>query len=278
MKLTRVFKKIGHFILLAVIVLSLSSCNGIPLLNSTAVDVQMNAKVTNVNTVSIQAFSANIKVAATNVEEAKVHLTGNISGDEKELEQLLHVDAEGTSLNIQMQHSNGLLVTANDLMLDIELPSRHYAQLSVQTSSGNIDLQRLEVDHLNTRASSGNIKIEQFEGEKFKAESSSGNIEVDKLAADASIQASSGNISVDLEKVGKPLTAETTSGNVTITVPKDAKARVKADTKWDKMQIDAPFTITSQDKRHVEGILNNASADDASFYVKTTSGKFSLKQ
>ncbi|MCG7406182.1 DUF4097 domain-containing protein [Paenibacillus sp. ACRRX] len=278
MKLTSAVKKIGHFILFVVIVLSLSSCDGITMLNSTTVDVQMNASVTNVSAVSIQAFSANIKVTAANVEEAKVHLTGKLSGDEKEMEKLLRVDAEGSNLNIQLKRSNSMLVTANDLTLDIELPSRRYKQLSVQASSGNIDLQRLETDHLSTHVSSGNIKIDQFEGNKFEAESSSGNIEVNKLAADAAIKATSGNVMITLAKLDKPLSAETSSGNVTITVPKDAKARLKADTKWDNMKIDVPFTITNKEKRQVEGILNNAQADAALFYVKTTSGQFDLKQ
>ncbi|HEU4965674.1 MAG TPA: DUF4097 family beta strand repeat-containing protein [Bacilli bacterium] len=170
--------------------------------------------------------AAGVKRLAIEVSSTDVHLVkatdGKISahfyGKGKEDFYQLIAEQSGDEVRVRidrpkMQWFGGWGTTS--LNLDIALPEQEYDQLTLNASSGDVDLGSLVAGDVKVDLSSGSLQLADWKGDTMSVESSSGEIVLHHLTASDAIdvKASSGHIKLDGVKT-KHLQAGASSGSV----------------------------------------------------------------
>lgn len=108
--------------------------------------------------------------------------------------------------DLQVESKSGNIVS-NSLDLAI---------LDLRSSSGNITLQDSNSDTLTTKATSGNIKLSDITSTSLSATATSGNITIDQLnSSSLTLKVTSGNAKVSSVKA-EDVQAKVSSGNITL--------------------------------------------------------------
>lgn len=192
-----------------------------------------------ITSIDIHSSSPNVYLIPSDSDEIIIELTGEVSSKLKNSFSL-DVDTSRDKLSVKVNRKSetirnifGTIVIRTKL--EIYVPEKMYDSISINTSSGKIEIEDLHAKSFDLRASSGKIDIENIIAEKdFNARTSSGRIEVSNSeAASLNTSASSGSItlkniqtstmniatssgSIELSDSMGEITAAASSGRITI--------------------------------------------------------------
>jgi len=108
-------------------------------------------------------------------------------------------------------------ITAKDLQLRVNLPSKFSGGLRISTSSGTVTLPEGTLQSLELITSSGGVMIPKLVAHRMEISSSSGDITVrDATVSELQLRNSSGNITVNA-RADREISATAVSGSITIT-------------------------------------------------------------
>ncbi|MFC6335060.1 DUF4097 family beta strand repeat-containing protein [Paenibacillus septentrionalis] len=148
--------------------------------------------------------------------------------------------------------------------------------LSAHAKSGNITIDQLDSSTLSLHANSGNAKATSFKAEHVEVEVNSGNITLIGDAAGLDATAKSGNINAELQDLTKDSSIQANSGNVKLILHKQPSSLAITHRKGsgNSSVSKSGFEITSQDNDRLEGKFGSG---DVKLDVQTKSGNFSLR-
>ncbi len=192
--------------------------------------------------------------------------------------------------NVQTERTEGDL-RLNTLSGDVKLADAK-GSLSCETKSGDVAFDQVEgplkaltlsgsvegssVDgDVSAESKSGDIRLSDCRG-RIHAKALSGDVEMRGMVSpDVSAQAISGDLDIELhlEEDGQ-VALRTTDGDIALKLPDSAKAHVTAKTLSGVITCELPLTALEQDKKHVQGILNE---DRGRVVVSATSGDIVLQ-
>ena len=178
--------------------------------------------VEGIEMLSFQTTAADIEINSSSSEQIMVKLEGKIDKNLKSKLQM-KITEDGDRLKVSYVPNDKSLGirfgNVKNMTLSVTLPEKTYKELSVQTTSGNIDAVGVSAGIINLESTSGDHYIKNFKSdEALTMQSTSGDIEVDRnMMNNFSIESTSGNVKIaELDSRNGKIT--TTSGNVTIII------------------------------------------------------------
>lgn len=142
----------------------------------------------------------------------------------------------------------------------------------VDTSSGDTKIVQLgESDSISVDCSSGSVDIKAEKVSKLRLDTSSGKVESDiKECADVRADTSSGDVTLEFGNVPDKSSIDTSSGDVKIFLPKEAEFTAEVDTSSGEFYTD--FSCTSKGDSHVCG------DGSGKFSIDTSSGDIEFRK
>ncbi|SFI74585.1 Putative adhesin [Paenibacillus sp. UNC496MF] len=182
-----------------------------------------------IRAVELKTGSVDVKIVPGEGTEAKASLTGRAS--KKYLAKLeLKLEKDGDTLKVGFQDHAGFQFGFNILSLNLklELPKRTYERLTMNTGSGDIAVDGVQVDTAELKGGSGDVDISRVQAKAVTVSIGSGNLHFEDVTADdaLTVKAASGDVTVSGAKT-KLLSVDVKSGDVDLA---DADAELKVQT------------------------------------------------
>ncbi|XEC94688.1 DUF4097 domain-containing protein [Paenibacillus tarimensis] len=169
-----------------------------------------------VNNIEIDVARTNVKVVKGSSSDIRVALTGSVS-PRLANDIRLDVSLRGDTLEIGVDRENGFSFGFSIVNVDliVELPSKSWNGFTVDTGSGNINIEEVAASDIRIDGGSGNMNAERLTAERLEFELGSGNVKLLDSTADIIGKVSSGNIRIDGTALNK-IDVQTGSGNIRI--------------------------------------------------------------
>lgn len=126
------------------------------------------------------------------------------------------VATQSGNLNAQDLNASRLSFSAGSGDITAE-NNKSVARFDVKSSSGNINLRHNEAqDEATIQANSGDLNVSDMTAESLSLETTSGNIDVQKFSGALTANANSGDITIRNNKISGSIDAQAGSGNVAL--------------------------------------------------------------
>lgn len=265
-----------------------------------------------IDALQINCTSANIHIVESG--EARAELKGFMVPAAEQ--KYLSVYEEGGTLFVKVESNMFLFSMFNDFNLTVYLPKENMLRASVNCTSGDIDITRMQFRELAVWRTSGNLAIKDCTADKFETDASSGDTRIESSAlasmkltcrsgeinvsktsgtlyaratsgdisiggaADGlDIGCTSGDVTIDIaEAQVPPITAGMTSGNIRIYMPADAAFDLSAKTTSGNVSsnIDVAVSGSSLQSFVGEDITGKCNGGGAPVSISVTSGDISI--
>ncbi|MGN0167031.1 MAG: DUF4097 family beta strand repeat-containing protein [Acetatifactor sp.] len=149
----------------------------------------------------------------------------------------------GGDISLELEVPKGFpFVQARTLSGDMDINGLHVGKLHLSTTSGDLQVDRVEAKELVIQAASGDVSCNELETEEFKVQTTSGDMELGEITAKSNVirsgsgdidvsglkcetvNAGTGSGDVELRADAAEYTVKTGSGDVTAEVTEKAKA------------------------------------------------------
>lgn len=253
-----------------------------------------------VQELNIDSSSTNIEIVPTNGEDIEVLAQGKINKSALK-KSALTVSQKGDKLDISFATDRNRIgisfMNTYNLTIKVKLPEKLFKSVTVQSSSGNIEVSKVVSEKIaiettsgnqslneltaqstmTSKTSSGNIKANDIQAETLDIMATSGNIEVEQLGCnDVILKASSGNIKFNDDRLESNFDITTTSGNTELNFqenPDSASLDFKGTSGNLEVLIDGMLFEEKTEKMAL-GIVGDGENE---ITVRTSSGNFSLR-
>lgn len=262
------------------------------------IDLERSIDADRLQNIRIETGSADVKVIQGNSQQIVVRLQGQARLKEADQIELV-AESNNELLSIEMDRpSRGFQWGLGNTRLDmtVELPDKEWNDLSIQvssgniqlseikgksvktnTSSGNMDLKDIQATLIEMKASSGNIELQQFKAEQVTFDVSSGNAKLKEGAGEIKGRTSSGNIELELDELSHDADLRTNSGSVTIELDNEPKSAAvdfqagsgKGTIEWSGIKYD-------EKSEHSDVLKGSFGGGETKLKVRTGSGNFKL--
>lgn len=156
----------------------------------------------------------------TNNSNVKAALTGSVRTTNTDAVPYLVMTRSGDTLMIKEERRSNVVMGFfnSDIKLDISLPESFHGDLTVNGSSGRLNISRLVLQTLEANLSSGTMNLGNIEAQSLMVKTSSGSFRLDKFAGgSAYFQTSSGSKKLGTLELTGDLTIHSSSGSVNVT-------------------------------------------------------------
>ena len=241
----------------------------------------------NINEISIKNSSVDIKVVSEDRTDAKINLINSKNS--------ISTSTKDNKVYITVSHAsnNNFFNFTPNAKLEITLPKSYSNKLSLESSSGNMSLNNVNLSDLTCALSSGNLSIKDLTITNLKCtsssgtlngtaintvdsifSSSSGNILLKKFTGNIETTTSSGDTKIGYEKFNNTLNAHSSSGNIRLTLPKNSEFNLDALSNSGNINCSFPLDIkNSYKKKTLQGTVKN---DTNKIYLRTSSGNINI--
>ena len=245
-----------------------------------------------IKTIDVETPFVDVNIIPEEREDIKIHYNGYLEATyipelkTKTSGDTLYIMAKGDNLNSYSVYSS-------DLKFNIYIPMDFKDNIKITTSSGDINVSKLELSNLKLDASSGDIEIYDLSvdnlsigtssGEQIVKNvksknsnflASSGDIEIYSFIGDTNVTTSSGEINMDYEKFNNNIDAAASSGDITIKLPSNSEFNLNANTSSGEIESSFPITVTGKQKNSLSGKVGNSVN---AINITTSSGDISIK-
>lgn len=260
------------------------------------IDETKEVDAKDIKKINIDTVSSYVNIILTKDNKVKAHFYG--STFDKNKAPKLGAKLSGSNLDITIKHSKQFIFLGNfnlNTKLDIYIPESYKNDIVVETVSGEINIDKFEVNNFNASTTSGDIKIISLTANKTNFDSISGTIDIKSLIAknsdfettsghikievvtgDIKAESVSGNIKIAYKDFNNDVSAETVSGDVELTMPEGSEFKIDFSTIVG--DLDNQFSLVIQgktDKKNIKGIVGNG---EKTIEIETTSGDASINK
>ncbi|MDD2503242.1 MAG: DUF4097 family beta strand repeat-containing protein [Clostridia bacterium] len=277
-----------------------------------SIDQEGNESIKGIDAISIQTVSDNINLIPVDSDEVRAHYYGSYSATNSDYKPELVVEKSGSRLKIKINQKSNVnnFSFRSDLKLDVYIPRQFDEDIEINSTSGEVTVEVLDVDEFKYSNISGDLNAERIEAEKaslnttsgeinisgefekFKFNTVSGNLVSDDLIAkessynttsgeiklsgkpgDVSAKSISGNLTYIYSDFDNDIEANTVSGEVEISLPADAG--FKLDYKTASGDVRTDFEVSGNKGEHnLKGTVGDG---DGSVDVQTVSGNLTIR-
>lgn len=217
--------------------------------------------------------SADVHIVLGNSDKVEAHYYGK--GNKSAVDAMrFDVEQKGEEVVITVKQNSFTWFQNMDAKLDVSLPEKQYKQLQGSTSSGTLQIERLQIDNVQADTSSGNLEISDVTSSSMSLHSSSGNVHGKNITGDIKSDVSSGNTTFTLNTLQQNMDIHSSSGNVKVDlaqVPTTMRMDYEGSSGIGNVALPMNYEIKSEKK--IKGQIG-----DGKYMVKvrTSSGDFSL--
>ena len=245
--------------------------------------------------VIIDLSSAKLNIIPEEREDIKAVLSGSIFSTSEVIVPELTLSKSSGRINIGMKSQNTYWGPTNiNLKVDIFLPKSYIESLTIDISSGDINLQeKMTLKNVSLSLSSGDITIKDLTCDKFEVETSSGSLKADSLSTLATkLQASSGDIdlknfsgdidgkvssgeiSVKYNTFNNNVNLQASSGSINLALPENAEFYIDAN--CSSGDIDCKFPVTTTGSQRENSLKGTVKSDTNKVVLNTLSGDINI--
>ncbi len=107
----------------------------------------------------------------------------------------------------------------------------------------------MDITNLSIETSSGEQEIENIKSKNSKLLASSGDIEIYNFTGDLNIITSSGKINLDYKEFHNNINITTSSGDIKVILPNNSNFKLEANTSSGDIESNFPITVTGKLKK-----------------------------
>lgn len=198
--------------------------------------------------------SSDIHFVQGNGDHIKVSLHGKVS---PKLADRVKLKAEpnGDTLKLGVDVPQGIEVGVRvmDIDLTVEMPEKNWTSADIESSSGDIEIARLQGDSLKIKASSGDVDVQQVKGGELAVHTGSGEINAEEIVAESIVlESGSGDIQAERYEASK-LSFENGSGKVEL---KDGVSAMRGKTGSGNIHLEVDGIMHDTELRSGSGRVN----------------------
>jgi lia operon protein LiaG len=196
------------------------------------IDQSFTSASTNINNMEIDTSSEDIVLLESADDQFHFHLVGKTSNSKKyNYGHQITTDNQTLKFTLRDKNIFHFGIMYNNFRLEVAIPKIKLNKITLDSSSGDIQLSEMESQSLAANSSSGDIHMDHYKGQ-LQAETSSGNIVLSSInspmiTADSSsgdlklsdftgqlkLDTSSGDIILDANEIHDNITFDTSSGD-----------------------------------------------------------------
>lgn len=190
-------------------------------MNTAKVHEKETVESDGIEKINITSSSTDILVTPTDQEDITIEFSGEVSEKLKDA-FALEVSESGGTLDVKLDQKNKLQLSfftiSHYKRLEIRIPANKLSRISVQASSGDINVEGIQADAIEVKAASGDIKVMDTDAaEMLKIETASGDILVQQNQAESiQLSAASGDITVEPGDIDFAIDFKSSSGDGTV--------------------------------------------------------------
>ena len=247
-----------------------------------------------ISNISINTVSSDVNVILSKDDKIKVHFHGTTS--ELSRAPKLETSLNGDKLDISIKYPKQIMSLVNfslNTKLDVYIPESYKESASIETVSGEVSIDKLQMDNFKTHTTSGDVSInsivanvtdfnsvsgsthiKELFAKSSDFETTSGDIKIEAITGDLEADSVSGTITASYKEFNNEVEAETVSGDVRLSLPKDSEFKVDFSTTSGELNNDFPLVVTGKiEKRNVKGTVGSG---QKTIKIETTSGDASI--
>lgn len=146
--------------------------------------------------------------------------------------------------------------------------------LSLDMSSGNVQLRNLSATHFEQDGSSGNVSIDSLSTKTGSFNMSSGNMDVKEYSGKVEAELSSGRLTLGMKNVTDTIGLDVKSGFATLDLPSDADFSLSGEIGSGAITTDFNLTNSKKDEHNLVGVHGSGKH---AIELKVNSGKIEIK-
>ncbi|TLS37964.1 DUF4097 family beta strand repeat-containing protein [Pseudalkalibacillus caeni] len=178
---------------------------------------QKTVKASGIDSIEVDTSSIDVNIVPTKGKDIRIELDGKVSEKLKDKIRLrVHENGDTIKIDIEERNSFKFGVTIKSLDLTVQVPEKRFENITVDTSSGDIEVEDVEADGFHFSASSGDVTASNLKAASISIDTSSGDMVLNDLQGSLQGEASSGRIMLDTKKITDDIEFNTSSGNVEI--------------------------------------------------------------
>lgn len=178
------------------------------------IDEEKFINLDGIDNIDINSQFVDIKVVSEDRNDIGIKFYGQMQSD---VVPVLDVTKKANKLIVKIDNpNNSYTVKESDVVLEVLVPLRYKENISVGTSSADINMSNLMVANVEMNSTSGDIEIIETQAKSFNLATSSGDIELTRSIGTFDILSSSGDVELSLEESKGDIKITTSSGDVDI--------------------------------------------------------------
>jgi lia operon protein LiaG len=146
--------------------------------------------------------------------------------------------------------------------------------LSLNMSSGNVQLSHLSTTHFEQEGSSGYVSIDSLTTKTGSLNMISGKMEVTEYSGNVDAALSSGRLTLEMKNVTDTVDLEVLSGFATLDLPSDADFTLNGEIGSGAITTDFNLTNSKEDEHKIEGVHGSG---EHAIDLHVNSGKIEVK-
>ncbi|MBD8499804.1 DUF4097 family beta strand repeat-containing protein [Paenibacillus arenosi] len=196
---------------------------GVSPFNTTEISERWSANSQEIQNIQVISDTQNIELTPTKGETIEAKLTGTITtrwADDYEL-QVSH-SGKNVVISVKEKTAEKFFVLYSNVKLTIQIPQQVFAQLQIQTDTGNISIEEVHAIEYQIASNTGNFLANVNDG-KFNVSTDTGEVSLHlkKITSDIFVKTDTGNVSVTAYEIPNSLQHElkTVDGSVESNLP-----------------------------------------------------------
>lgn len=177
-----------------------------------------------VTSISVNSGSTDVRIAPHSGDNISVQLEGKISEKMKDAFKLSVTERNRTlkvTVDREKRPSFTVFAINKGTLLTIAVPEKFYERISVKSTSGDVQLEDLNLAVMHLKASSGDILVENLTSDQIMMNTSSGDITTENITSNSSLfmETRSGDIALQTIQTSYTLNFAANSGEGEVKVP-----------------------------------------------------------
>lgn len=263
---------------------------------SGSIDETKEFNIAPISKIMVDTVSSEVNIILSKDDNIMVHFYGTAS--ELSRAPKLEASLNGDTLNISIKYPNQITSIFNfslDTKLDLYIPEKYKKSMDVETVSGKINIDKLEVDNFKVNTTSGDVNIKSivanitnfnsvsgdFDIKSLSAktnefETTSGDIKIEAISGDIVANSISGSITAAYSVFNNEVQTETVSGDVELALPKASEFKVDFSSTSGELDNAFPLVVTGKvEKRNIKGTVGNG---QKTIRIETISGEATINK
>ncbi len=257
-------------------------------------DQTKTVSISSINDININTDFSEINLIPQSSDTVKAHLYGDVPANTK-----FEINTDGSTLTISENNKSNFWNDNNNnnysgnLTLDVYLPVLYTKNISVNDSSGDLNLNGFNFNDLSCKLSFGKTTIKNVNANSFQYENSSGDLDANSLhtktskmtssfgqikaldfTGDLTSHNSSGDTEVQFQVFNNMVDINSSFGKVQLSLPQNAQFKLDAEASFGNINCDFPIKLDgSKTQNQLKGIVGN---DKNNITIRDSSGDINV--